>query len=170
MEAWNTIMRSFKALTVNKSSLLINVLYDLWLSVLFVNIRTSAKFTFYFWTTLTWIYVADKLLLLKPRSQTTSHDYLRWVIYIGVFTPKDPLESDLRTKMGRNGISSSEGRKLLLNTRNTSQGGGGGGPPYIARHKFPDRMERLKTVGKLFISGQLGAGSYVGCKALTNWW
>ena len=33
----------------------------------------------------------------------------------------------------------------------------------------PDRMERFKTVGKLFPSGQLGAGSYVGRKLLTNW-
>ena len=39
----------------------------------------------------------------------------------------------------------------------------------IARHKFPDRMERFKTVGKLFLSDQLGAGSYVGCQSLTNW-
>ena len=87
------------------------------------------------------------------------------------------LESDLRTKIGQNGISSgvgrqdlkfplcylSEGRKLLLTTRNNSGG------LAIARHKFPDRMERFKTVGKLFPNGQLGAGSYVGCKSLTNW-
>ena len=83
------------------------------------------------------------------------------------------LESDLRAKIGQNGISSgvgrqdlkfllcylSEGRNLLLNTRGLT----------IARYKFPDRMERFKTVGKLIPSGQLGAGSYVGCKTLTNW-
>ena len=86
-------------------------------------------------------------------------------------------ESDLRTKIDKNGISSgvgrqdlkfllcylSEGRNVLLNTRYNSGG------LAIARHKFPDRMERFKTVGKLFPSGQLGDGSYVGCKSLTNW-
>ena len=86
------------------------------------------------------------------------------------------LESDLRAKIGQNGISSGvdrqdlkflvcyllEGRNLLLNTRNNSG-------LAIARHKFPDRLERFKTVGKLFPSGQLRAGSYVGRKPLTNW-
>ena len=59
--------------------------------------------------------------------------------------PEGP-ESDLRTKIGQNGISSGvglqylklllcylpEGRKLLLNTRNNTGG------LAIARHKFPD--------------------------------
>ena len=71
---------------------------------------------------------------------------------------------DLRKKNCQNGISSgvgrqdlkfllcylSEGRKLLLNTRNNSGG------LAIGRHKFPDHMERFKTVGKLLPSGQLG--------------
>ena len=42
-----------------------------------------------------------------------------------------------------------EGRNLLMNTRNNSRG------LAITRHKFPDRMERFKTVGKLFPSGWL---------------
>ena len=45
---------------------------------------------------------------------------------------------------------------LLLNTRNISEA------LAIARHKFTDRMERFKMVEKLFPSGQLGDGSYVG--------
>ena len=67
------------------------------------------------------------------------------------------LESDLRTKIGQNGISSgvgrqdlklllcylSEGRKLLRNTRNRCA---------ITRGDSPS----LKTVGTLFPSGQLG--------------
>ena len=67
------------------------------------------------------------------------------------------LESDLRTKICQNSISSgvgrqhlkfllhvcylSEGRKLLMNTRNNSGG------LTITRHKFPDHMERFKMVG-----------------------
>ena len=67
----------------------------------------------------------------------------------------DVLASDLRTKIGQNDISSgvgrqdlkfllcylSEGRNLLLNTRNNSVG------LAIARHKFSDRMERFKRLG-----------------------
>ena len=75
------------------------------------------------------------------------------------------LESDLRAKIGQNGISSgvgrqdlkfllcylSEGRNLLLNTRNNS-----GDSPSLGTSSPTDRMERFKTVGKLFPSGQLG--------------
>ena len=89
-----------------------------------------------------------------------------WLGLCVVVIPKSrgTFESDIRTRIGQNGISSgvgrqdlkfllcylSEGRRLFLNTRNNSGG------LAIARHKFPDRMEWFKTVGKLFPSCQLG--------------
>ena len=63
-----------------------------------------------------------------------------WSVMWWLHRKPEVLESDLRAKIGQNGISSgvgrqdlklllcylSEGRNLLLNTRNNSGGGGGG--------------------------------------------
>ena len=83
------------------------------------------------------------------------------------------LESDLRAKIGQNGISSrvgrqdlkfllcylSEARNLLMNTRNNS-----GDSPSLGTSSRP-----YGTVQNGRKTGQLGAGSHVDCKSLTNW-